>query len=244
MSKKICIPLPDRDFDLTEVAIPWTHFMERGYSVTFSTPQGTAGATDQLLIEGVIFGKLGAKPEAIQAYRKLERDPCFLTPLPYESIDVSQFDGLMLPGGHAKGMRPYLEDEILQCKVLDFFQMNKIVGAICHGPIVLARTIDPSTGNSVIHQKRITALPKTLERIAYLLTFWKHGTYYRTYPEYVQDELISQLQNKRQFTSGPSLLKPFIVEDGNLISARWPLDAHLFAQTLIRKLEQPQASRQ
>ncbi|MBY9079205.1 DJ-1/PfpI family protein [Paenibacillus sp. HN-1] len=237
MPKQICIPLPNCDFDLTEVAVPWMHFVKQGFHVTFSTEQGMPGATDPLLIKGVIFGQLGAKPDAIRAYRKLENDPHFLNPIRYDQIDASKYDALLLPGGHAKGMRPYLENEELQRKVLDFFRLNKIIGAICHGPIVLARTIEPVTGKSVIYNKRITALPKALERIAYYLTFWKHGKYYRTYPEYVQDEITRQLKEKHQFTQGPSQYKPFVVEDGNLITARWPLDAHLFAQTLIRKLE-------
>lgn len=237
MPKQICIPLPNRDFDLTEVAIPWMHFVKQGFHVTFSTKQGIPGVTDPLLISGVIFGQLGAKPDAIEAYRKLEKDPHFLNPITYDQIDASQYNALVLPGGHAKGMRPYLENEVLQRKVLDFVRLDKIIGAICHGPIVLARTIDPATGKSVIYNKRITALPKILERTAYYLTFWKQGKYYRTYPAYVQDEVISQLKEKHQFTQGHSQIKPFVVEDGKLITARWPLDAHLFAETLIRKLD-------
>lgn len=135
-------------------------------------------------------------------------------------------------------MRPYLENEVLQRKVLDFVRLNKIIGAICHGPIVLARTLDPATGKSVIYNKRITALPKILERTAYYLTFWKHGKYYRTdLPGVCSGRSHLSAQRKTPVHPGPSPNKPFVVEDGNLITARWPLDAHLFAETLIRKLD-------
>ena len=65
--KEVLIPLPDRDFDTTEVSIPWKTFVEAGLKVTFSTETGQMGQTDQRLLTGVIFGQLGAKPEAIAA---------------------------------------------------------------------------------------------------------------------------------------------------------------------------------
>jgi putative intracellular protease/amidase len=113
MEKQVIIPLPDRDFDTTEVAIPWKHFVEAGLQVTFSTEAGHIGQTDPRLLTGVIFGQLGAKPDAIAAYRELEKDEAFRHPIPYESIDPQEYDVLLLPGGHAKGMRQYLESKVV-----------------------------------------------------------------------------------------------------------------------------------
>src|SRR5437868_13402227 len=104
MAKHVIIPLPDRDFDTTEVAIPWKHFVDEGFEVTFSTETGKVGQTDPRLLTGVIFGQLGAKPDAIAAYRELERNDAFQHPIPYDAIDLQQYDILLLPGGHAKGM--------------------------------------------------------------------------------------------------------------------------------------------
>jgi len=65
MAKQVIMPLPDRDFDPTEVSIPWKHFVGAGLQVTFSTEAGHIGQTDPRLLTGVIFGQLGAKPDAI-----------------------------------------------------------------------------------------------------------------------------------------------------------------------------------
>jgi len=46
MAAQVIIPLPDRDFDTTEVSIPWKHFVEAGLQVTFSTETGQIGQTD------------------------------------------------------------------------------------------------------------------------------------------------------------------------------------------------------
>ncbi len=236
MSKKVIIPLPDKDFDTTEVSIPWKRFVEAGLQVTFSTETGQMGQTDPRLLTGVIFGQLGAKPDAIAAYRELEKDEAFRHPIPYESIDPQEYDLLILPGGHAKGMRQYLESKVVQHKALEFIKQNKVVGAICHGVLVLARTIDPETGRSVLYGRKLTGLTKRLERAGYYLTFWRLGDYYRTYPEYVEDETVNVLKERSDFMHGGSIRKPFVIEDGNLITARYPEDAHLFAQKLLDRV--------
>ena len=86
-------------------------------------------------------------------------------------------------------MRQYLGSEVLQAKVAEFWQLERPVGAICHGVLVLARAKDPATGCSVLSEARTTCLPKYLERSAYFMTAWKLGRYYRTYPAYVEDEV-------------------------------------------------------
>ena len=60
--------------------------------------------------------------------------------------------------------------------------------------IVLARSTDPSSGRSVLAGRQTTCLPKYMERGAYLLTAWRLGRYYRTYPAYVEDEVIAALE--------------------------------------------------
>lgn len=236
--KRVLIPLPSHDFDTTEVVVPWHRCREAGIQVVFATPDGKRAYTDPYLLTGVVFGQLGADKSVVALYtQELERDEEFLNPLAYGEIDPATFDGLLLPGGHAKGMITYLESEILREKVLHFWQLDKPVGAICHGTIVLARTLDPRSQKSVIYEKRITSLTKQLERTAYWLTAWARGSYYRTYPEYVQDEVIRHLRSKDNYQKGPAFSTPFVVEDGQLLTARWPKDAELFADTFIRKLQ-------
>lgn len=236
--KKILIPLPDNDFDLTEVAVPWRLFTNKGFLVSFATEKGKRAYCDPKLINGVVFGKLGAESEAIQFYRQMESDHNFLNPITYEEIIPEKFHAIVLPGGHAQGMKQYLESQVLQQKVAEFFALNKIIGSICHGSIVLVRTKQTDTGQSIVFNKTMTGLTKILERTAYFLTAWKLGKYYRTYPEYVQDEVERNLVDSSNFKKGESQFKPFVCVDGNLITARWPKDAYLFSETIISKLEQ------
>jgi len=244
----VLIPLPDHDFDTTEVAVPWQLLSEAGHDVTFATEAGgDAPRCDPRLLDGVLFGQLGAEPEPIEFYRRLERDDAFRSPVRWGEVDVHAFDGLLLPGGHAPGMRQYLGSAELQRKVVEFWKTGKPVSAICHGVLVLARSIDPDTGRSVLASKTTTCLPKYMERGGYLATAWRLGRYYRTYREYVQDEVVQALDDAKQFVRGPRTLQrgtrtdhrhAFAVEDGNYVSARWPGDAYLFAQRFTAHLDE------
>jgi len=248
MSRDILLPLPDRDFDVTEVAVPWKLLGEAGYRVVFATEEGASPAADPLLLErGVIFGQLGARPEPIRFYRELEAAPEFRAPRRWRDLDPAAYAGLLLAGGHAPGMRQYLGSELLQARIAAFWALGRPVAAICHGVLALARSRDPRTGASVLAGRRTTCLPRYMERSAYLLTFWKLGRYYRTYPAYVEDEVRAALGDAGRFERGPRTLSArgtrdddgpsFVVEDGAYVSARWPGDSYLFARRFIALLD-------
>jgi len=236
----VLIPLPDRDFDVTEVAVPWKVLTEAGHTVVFATESGGAAPVcDPLLLDGVIFGKLGARPDAIACYRELEADAAFQAPVSWRGLDATAFDGMFLPGGHAAGMRQYLGSAELHALVAAFWKLDRAVGAICHGVLVLARA-------GVLHGRRTTCLPTYMERSAYLLTFWKLGRYYRTYPAYVEDEVRAALASPADFVRGPRTLMArgtrdddgpaFLVEDGNYVSGRWPGDSWKVARAFAARL--------
>lgn len=247
---RLLMPLPDRDFDVTEVAVPWRLCSRAGHQVVFCTEKGGAAPqADPLLLTGVLFGQLGASREACAFYRELEQCPSFRHPVAWD-FDFGDFDGLLLAGGHAPGMRQYLGCPGLQRRVAAFFLSGKPVGAICHGVLLLARSLDPSSGRSVLYERRTTSLCKYQEFLAYLLTFWKLGRYYRTYPAYVEDEVRGCLrQPARQFCRGPLALLTrdsetqsgagFVVEDGHYVSARWPGDAYTFSRAFLARLGGP-----
>ena len=243
---RIFVPLPDHDFDVTEVAVPWKLWTEAGHEVVFATERGAVAACDPLLITGVLFGQLGAESEPKRFYDEMIASPSFRSPITYRDLDPSNADALHLAGGHAKGMRQYIASPILHERVVAFGRSGKPFGAICHGTLVLARAIDPSTGKSVLHGLRTTCLPKYMERTAWLLTAWKLGDYYRTYPAYVEDEVRAALAKPGDFERGPRTLTSrgtrtadapaFVVEDGRYVSARWPGDSYLYAKKLAERL--------
>eukprot|EP00656_Telonema_subtile_P017708 TRINITY_DN19542_c0_g1_i2.p1 TRINITY_DN19542_c0_g1~~TRINITY_DN19542_c0_g1_i2.p1 ORF type:complete len:265 (+),score=38.29 TRINITY_DN19542_c0_g1_i2:177-971(+) len=245
---RVLMPLPDSDFDTTEAAVTWSYLTRAGHQVIFATELGRDGPTPQCdpLLLGRCFALLGlgAEREAVECYERLLTDPSFNAPIAYSEIQPDEYHGLVCAGGHAPGMRQYLGSEELQAKLREFWELKpeRPVAAICHGPLVLARA-------GVLQGVRSTALPKHMERAAFFLTAACLGRYYRTYDDYVADEMIA---NGVEWESGPSsgccgLAPPvkgtptddthaFILEDGRYLSARWPGDVYLFAKRLCELL--------
>src|SRR2546430_9821779 len=140
---RVLIPLPDHDFDVTEVAVPWRLLTDAGHEVVFATERArTRPAADPRLLTGVLFGQLGAEDEPKHYYEQLAAAPEFTDTAAWADVDVTEYEGLLLPGGHAPGMRQYLGSAPLQRQVARFWALGRPVGAICHGVLVLARTRD------------------------------------------------------------------------------------------------------
>jgi putative intracellular protease/amidase len=280
----ILLPIPSRDFDPTEVAVSWKMLSRHGHRVVFATPDGKPGACDPIMLSGIgldpwsgipvlrhirILGYLlSANRDARRAYAEMLRDPAFTRPVRWDQIQSKGFDGLLLGGGHrARGMREYLESNVLQRVTAEFFADQKPVAAICHGVVLAARS-KRADGRSVLHGRKTTALPWALERkgsiLAHIGRFWDRN-YYRTYTETagqaagymsVQQEVTRALASSADFvdvpTSDPEFKRKtsgtardtvtndhpaWVVRDGNYVSARWPGDTHSFARIFAMVLE-------
>ena len=249
MSKNILMPLPSYDFDPTETAVPWQSLREAVIAVTFISPNGRPGRCDERMLTGNGLGLLApllaANKYGRDAYLAMAISHEFKNPTPWNEVAEKDFDGIILPGGHAKGMIEYLESKLLRAVVSDFFNADKPVGAICHGVLLAARTLSPKTVKSVIWNRKTTALLESQEFLAWNLTRLWLGDYYRTYPQSVEAEVTACLAAKAHFLRGSAPLlrdspchleRGFATVDGNYISARWPGDAHNFSQAFLKLL--------
>jgi len=282
---KVLIPIPQHDFDPSEAAIGWSVLKRFNHSVAFATPDGKPGRADELMLTGegldvwgfipglrhlVAIGALmRANADARRAYAAMENDTAFKAPLTWAEVRPQDFDGLLLPGGHrARGMRDYLESNILQRLVADFFAAGLPVAAICHGVLLAARS-RTADGRSVLYGRHTTALTWSFERkaemVGRVVRFWDPG-YYRTYQDApgqphghmsVQQEVTRALAKPQDFLDVPpdapdyrqktdgltrdtfdDQRPAFVVRDGNYVSARWPGDAHTFAKTFAAVLSE------
>src|SRR5262249_26530761 len=139
-------------------------------------------------------------------------------------------DAMVLPGGHrARGMRDYVDSDTLQRLVVDAFGRGLVVGAICHGVLLAARSIDPDTGRSVLYGRETTALTWEFERRAWRLTrrtrFWDPD-YYRTYTEApgqgegymsVQAEVTRALRDRKDFCDVRRLSRRWRLKTSGLV---------------------------
>ena len=245
---QVLLPLPAEGYDPTETAIPWRLLGERGHQVRFATPDGRPAQADPRMVDGRDLGLwaplLRAAPAAVQAHAAMVASDAFQHPLSYAGIDAAAVDALLLPGGHAPGMKVYLESPRLQALVVAQFDARKPVAAICHGVLLAARS-RRADGRSVLHGLRTTGLTRQLEMTAWLMTAAWLGSYYRTYPTPLQTEVQAALARREDFDTGPPALlrddpqhlaRGFALRDGHYLSARWPGDAHAFSLAFAEML--------
>lgn len=247
---RVLIALPSRGFDPTEAAVPWKVLFESGHEVVFATPDGKPAAADPVMVTGRGLGPLKyvlrADANGQAAYAAMVASDAFRNPITYDQAASRAFDALVLPGGHDKSVKPYLESAVLQRIAVDFMAADKPVGAICHGVLILARA-KGDDGHSVIRSRKVTSLINRLELTGYHLTRLWMGDYYRTYPEITtEDEVRAALASDRDFDRGPggtkrdsmdALQHGFVVRDRNLVTARWPGDAHRWSLEIKQLLE-------
>jgi putative intracellular protease/amidase len=230
---RVLFLLPARDFDPSEAAVSWRVLVNASHVVGFATPDGQPAVADDIMVTGKGLDLWGAIPglrnwplvglllranrDAREAYAGMIADPNYVAPQRWDAVDPSAFDALLLPGGHrARGMRDYLESDILQRHVTGFFEQTKPVAAICHGVLLAARSISKQTGRSVLYGYKTTALTWALERSAWSLArvtrFWDPN-YYRTYLEQdgqpdgfmsVQQEVTRALARAEDFADVPA----------------------------------------
>ena len=139
---KILIPTSTHEYDPTEVAVPWKIMRDGGHEICFATDSGKSGEADKRMLSGQGFGILKplliAQKPARDAYHQMLGAREFQQPLQYDDIVASEFDGLILPGGHAKGIIPYLESKQLQKAVAEFFERENLSGLSATGLSLLA----------------------------------------------------------------------------------------------------------
>ena len=247
---RILIPLPSTDFDPTESSIPWKLLSEAGHEVLFATPNGEPGEADPRMVLGTGLGPwrgiLQARSDARTAYEAMRGSATFRQPLTYKELNSElRVDGLILAGGHAPGMKIYLESAELQRYVGDYFETDKPLGAVCHGNIVMARSRKRGTDRSILYGRRVTALPAMMEMSAWVMTCLWLGRYYRTYSETVESEVKRALGPEGQFESGPPAIhrdsaehpeRGYTVRDRHLLTARWPGDIYRFTYEFMDML--------
>jgi putative intracellular protease/amidase len=244
-SPVVVMLLPAVDYDPTESAVIWDALTSSGAEVRFATPDGAPAYADPRLVDkgfSVLSPVLMTRRETLKAYQRMVGDAQFGKPCAYEDVDLDGIDGVFVPGGHAKGVRTLLESPGAQAIAATAMSRDLPVGAVCHGVLLLARAVDPSTGRSALYRRRTTALTAALEMGAWAITRLWLGDYYRTYPTTVQAEVTAALAAPGDFEPGPRMSlrdspnhlgRGFTVKDGNYLSARWPGDCYRLAADYV-----------
>lgn len=131
---------------LTEVAHPWHVFKEAGYEVEFASPKGGLAPMDpkSFDLSDPINRKLWEDLEMVQSLVHTKALP---------SLDLSRYAAIFFAGGHGT-MWDFPTDPSVSKAVRVFFESDRPVAAVCHGPAALVN-VTLSDGTHLLKGRQV-----------------------------------------------------------------------------------------
>lgn len=146
MSKKILMITGDFTEDY-ETMVPFQALAAMGHTVHAVCPEKSAGDTVATSIHDF---------EGEQTYSE-KRGHNFALNATFDDVKPSDYDALVIPGGRAP---EYLRlNKVVLNMVKHFFEQNKPVAAICHGPQLLVAA-------DVLNGRKCSAYPATAPEVS------------------------------------------------------------------------------
>lgn len=225
--QKILFVLPSHDqlgntgqktgFWLEEFASPYYEFIDNGYDVTIASPKG---------------GRPPVDPKSLQPENQTESTKRFQADKPaneklgnslvLKEVSSDDYISLFLPGGHGP-MWDLSQDNDLKRIVEDFYNKDKIISAVCHGPAGLLQATDKN-GYSILKNKRVTGFTNEEEQTVKLDKIVPFSLERR------MKELGGNFEKTENF-------KPFVIHDGQIITGQNPASAFVAARKVIEILK-------
>ncbi len=194
---------------LEEYAVPYLTFSATGYDITTASPKGGESPIDENSLSC-------SNPMEWDDAAKLLRNTLKLSEINYKDYDV-----LFIPGGHGP-MFDLAFNETLKEIIEYMYENNKIIAALCHGPIGLISAKDKE-GNCVLKGKKVTAFTNKEEEIVKMKEFM---------PFLVEDKLREC--GAEFITEKP--LSEHVEIDGKIITGQNQNSALLTAEKVIELL--------
>ena len=203
--------VPTTGIWFTEFSEPYALFVGAGATITVASPRGGPAPVDP---RG--YPKVSEIAEARDALARLNATQ------PAAALRHDGFDGLFLPGGHGP-MFDTATDATTKRLIAAFWEADKVVGAVCHGPAGLLSVV-LSGGVTLLRGRRVTGFTRGEDAADALFKFM---------PFSLQDRMT---QEGAHFVEG-KLREPHVEVDGRLVTGQNPASAQLTAQAFLKALQ-------
>ncbi len=202
-------------YELTELARAYYVFMANGFNVDIASPKGgkppvvidweDMGAFDYAFLNDSI------------AQHKTNNT------IELKEIKEEDYVAVYFVGGKG-AMFDFPDNEHIQTIVRNYYQSNKVIGAVCHGPAALVN-VSLDNGRSLVENKKISSFTNEEE----LLFIPEAET---VFPFLLEDKLVSK---GAKFNEGAMYLEK-ISHDSNLITGQNPWSVWTLAETMVKQL--------
>lgn len=195
---------------LEEFAVPFLAFKEAGFTVTVASPLGGIAPIDE--------NSLLCQNPTEWDYTKKDLD----NTLKLSEIIYKDYDAIFLPGGHGP-MFDLAQNDLLGEIVSYFYNMHKIVSAVCHGPagLINAKSL---TGEPIVKGMQLTSFTNREEKIV-------------EKEKFVPFMLESRLKQLGAFFNEGEPFEENVIIDQNLITGQNPQSSKKIAEEIIKKLK-------
>ncbi len=202
-------------YELTELARAYYVFKANGFEVDIASP---LGGKPPVVIDDEDMGAFDYAflNDSIAQFKTSNT-------LPLKSIDPENYEAVYFVGGKG-AMFDFPNNKIIQTLVRDYYQENKVIGAVCHGPAALVNvTLD--NGRPLIENKKVSGFTNKEE----LLLISDAKT---VFPFLLQDELTAK---GARFDEGAMYLEK-VSHDKNLITGQNPWSVWPLAEAMVQQL--------
>lgn len=202
---------------LEEFAAPYYFFKDQGVEITLASPKGGQPPVDP---------KSELPDFQTTATRKFEEDEetqsIFSKTVKLETVNHTDYDAVFYSGGYGP-LWDLADNKASIALIESFYNNNKPVGSVCHGPAIFKNTKD-SEGKPLVEGKKVTAYSNSEEAAI---------DFTNIVPFSVEDMLK---ENGGAYSKGPDW-NPYALEDGLLVTGQNPASSELVADLLLKKLE-------
>lgn len=202
-------------YELTELSRVYYVFKANGFEVDIASPLG-GKPTVVLDDEDMGAYDYAFLNDSIAQYKANHT-------LALKDVNADDYEAIYFAGGKG-AMFDFPDNQIIQDIVKDYYQSNKVVGAVCHGPAALVNVI-LDNGRPLIENKKVSGFTNAEELL--LIPEAKS-----IFPFLLQDKMIAQGANYRE---GDMYLKKVSV-DHNLVTGQNPWSTWSLAENMVKQL--------
>ena len=204
-------------FWLEEFAAPYYFMKDQGVAITLASAQGGQPPVDPKS-ELPDF----QTPATKRFQGDSETQAVLAKTVALKTLDHQNYDAVFYPGGYGP-LWDLASNEDSIALIESFYNNNKPVASVCHGPAIFQQTKD-ADGKPLVEGKKVTAYSNSEEEAV---------DFTEIVPFSVEDMLK---ENGGLYSKGPDW-NPYALEDGLLITGQNPASSELVAELLLKKLE-------
>jgi len=204
-------------FWLEEFAAPYYKLADKGMDITIASPKGGLPPIDP---------KSESPDSQTEATKRYNQDPTLQQKLSntvkLSEVKADDYEAIFYPGGHGPLWDLAIDQNSINL-IENFVKQHKPIATVCHGPAVLLNVKDES-GSAFVKGKKVTGFTNSEEEGVNLT---------KVVPFLVEDKLK---ELGASYSKGDDW-KPYIVQDGLLITGQNPASSETAAEALLKLLQ-------